>query len=123
MATYAASEAVVGPRDFARVINNIFLSLNFIGRVKKKRNDVTEIVSELEIADVIFRRYDRKYVCFSQATNFAVPAQKSFYETKSFGCTTKRFLLFTLANLAVSLSGFIFSTFLVKFLLQREQIK
>ena len=44
MATYTASEAVVGPRDFARVINNIFLSLNFIGRVKKKRKDVTEIV-------------------------------------------------------------------------------
>ena len=38
----AASEAVVGPRDFPRVFNNIFLSLNFIGRVKKKRNDVTE---------------------------------------------------------------------------------
>ena len=36
MATYVASEAVVGPRDFARVINNIFLSLNFINRVKKK---------------------------------------------------------------------------------------
>ena len=68
MATYAASEAVVGPRDFARVINNIFLSINFIGRVKKKRNDVTEIVSELEIADVTFRRYDRKYVCCSQAS-------------------------------------------------------
>ena len=67
MATYSASEAVVGPRDFARVINNIFLSLNFIGRVKEKRNDVTEIVSELEIADVIFRRYDQKYVCCSQA--------------------------------------------------------
>ena len=28
---------------FARVINNTFLSLNFIGQVKKKRNDVTEI--------------------------------------------------------------------------------
>ena len=65
---YAASEAVVGPRDFACVINNIFLSLNFIGQVKKKRNDVTEIISELEIADIIFRRYDRKYVCCSQAT-------------------------------------------------------
>ena len=48
-------------------MNNIFLSVNLIGRVKKKRNDVTEIVSELEIADVIFRRYDRKYVCCSQA--------------------------------------------------------
>ena len=67
MATYAPSEAVGGPRDFARVINNIFLSLNFIGRVKKKRIDVTEIASQLEIADVIFRRDDRKYVCCSQA--------------------------------------------------------
>ena len=60
-----------GPRDFARVVNDIFLSVNLIGRVKKKRNDVTEIVSELEIADVIFRRYDRKYVCCSQATLMA----------------------------------------------------
>ena len=34
---HAASEAVVGPRDFVRVFNSIFLSLNFIGRVKKKR--------------------------------------------------------------------------------------
>ena len=66
----ATSEAVVGPRDFPRVFNNIFLSLNFIGRVKKKRNDVTEIVLELEIADAIFRRErsdDRKCVCCSQA--------------------------------------------------------
>ena len=68
MATYATSEALVGPCDFAPVINNIFLSLNFIGRVKKKRNDITKIVSGLEIADVIFWRFDRKYVCCSQAT-------------------------------------------------------
>ena len=68
----ATSEAVVGPRDFPRVFNNIFLSLSFIGRVKKKRNDVTEIVLELEIADAIFRRErsdDRKCVCCSQANN------------------------------------------------------
>ena len=72
MATYAASEAVVSRRDFSHVINNIFLSLNFIGRVKEKRNEVTEIVSELEITDVIFRRYDWKYVCCSQAVeNYA----------------------------------------------------
>ena len=67
----ATSEAVVGPRDFPRDFNNIFLSLNFIGRVKKKRNDVTEIVLELEIADAIFRRErsdDRKCVCCSQAS-------------------------------------------------------
>ena len=70
----ATSEAVVGPRDFPRVFNNIFLSLNFIGRVKKKRNDVTEIVLELEIADAIFRRErsdDRKCVCCSQANKKA----------------------------------------------------
>ena len=72
MATYAPSEAVGGPRNFVRVINNIFLSLNFIGRVKKKRIDVTEIASQLEIADVIFRRDDRKYVCCSKARVFHI---------------------------------------------------
>ena len=59
--------------DFARVINSNFLSLTFIGRAKKKRGDVTEIVSQLEIADVIFRRErsnDQKYVCCSQATTY-----------------------------------------------------
>ena len=64
-------EAIVGPRDFSYVFNNIVLSLNFIDRVKKKRNDVTEIVLQLEIGDAIFRRErsdDRKCVCCSQAT-------------------------------------------------------
>ena len=67
----AASEAVVGPRDFPLVFSNIFLSLSFIGRVKKKRNDITEIVLQLEFADAIFRRErsdDRKCVCRSQAS-------------------------------------------------------
>ena len=41
-------------RDFACVVNSIFLSLNFFGSVKMERNCVTEIVSQLEIADVIF---------------------------------------------------------------------
>ena len=66
----ATSEAVVGPRNFSCLFNNIFLSLNFIGRVKKKRNDVTEIVLELTIADAIFRRErsdDQECVCCSQA--------------------------------------------------------
>ena len=45
---------VGGPRDCARVIDRIFLSLNLIGWEQKKRNDVTEIVSQLEIADAIF---------------------------------------------------------------------
>ena len=69
----AASEAVVCPRDYPRVFKNIFLSLNFIGRVKKIRNDVTEIVLQLEIADAIFGRErsdDRKCVGCSQATHF-----------------------------------------------------
>ena len=85
MATYAASEAVVGPRDFARVINNIFLSLNFTGRVKKKRNDVPAIVSQLEIANVNLRRNDRKYVCFSQATLSPVKVNLAVYLGKSVG--------------------------------------
>ena len=71
MLHYATSEAVVGPRDFARVINSIFLPLNFIGRVKKRRNDVTEIVSHLEIADAIFSVGEtraEKCACSSQAT-------------------------------------------------------
>ena len=50
----AASKTTGGLRDFARVINRIFLSLNLIGSEQKKRNDVTEIVSQLEIADAIF---------------------------------------------------------------------
>ena len=79
MATYAPSEAVGSPRDFACVINNIFLSLNFIGRVKKKRIDVTEIAWQLKIADVIFRRDDRKYVCCSQAMQLS--ADTSLPET------------------------------------------
>ena len=49
-----ATSTVGGPRDFARAINGIFLSLNLIGRGQKKRNDVPEIVSQLEIADAIF---------------------------------------------------------------------
>ena len=71
MLHYAASEAVLGPRDFARVINRIFLSLNLIGRIKKKRNDVTEIVLQLEIADAIFWAGEtraEKCVCSPQAT-------------------------------------------------------
>ena len=48
-----ATLAVGGPRDFARAINGIFISLDLIGRGQKKRNDVPEIVSQLEIADAI----------------------------------------------------------------------
>ena len=49
-----ATSTVSGFRDFERAINGIFLSLNLIGRGQKKRNDVPEIVSQLEIADAIF---------------------------------------------------------------------
>ena len=48
------ASTVGGPRDFARVIDRIFLSLNLIGWGQKKRNDVTEIVLQLEISDTIF---------------------------------------------------------------------
>ena len=76
----AASEAVVGPRDFPLVFSNIFLSLNFIGRVKKKRNDIMEIVLQLEFADTIFRRErsdDRKCVCCSQASPAPLVSQNA----------------------------------------------
>ena len=76
----AASEAVVGPRDFPLVFSNIFLSLNFMGRVKKKRNDITEIVLQLEFADAIFRRErsdDRKCVFRSQASTAPLVSQNA----------------------------------------------
>ena len=128
MATYAACEAVVGPRDFARVINNIFLSLNFIGQIKKKRNDVTEIVSELEtisypessgflvsgvedsgyeieleIADVTFRRYDRKYVCCSQARfQLASNVINSTKKSPAKHCTKRKQRLLTCNSRVIS---------------------
>ena len=76
----AASEAVVGLRDFLLVFSNIFLSLNFMGRVKKKRNDITEIVLQLEFADAIFRRErsdDRKCVFRSQASTAPLVSQNA----------------------------------------------
>ena len=48
------ASTVGGLRDFARVINRIFLSLNLIGWGQNKRNDVAQIASQLEIADAIF---------------------------------------------------------------------
>ena len=47
---------------------DLHLSLKIIGYVKRKRNNFTKIVSELEVSDVIFQRDDWKYVCCLQAT-------------------------------------------------------
>ena len=55
----------VGPRDFTHVINSVFLLLNFIGRVKKKRNNITEIVLQTEIAG---ETRAKKCVCSMQAS-------------------------------------------------------
>ena len=55
----------VGPRDFTHVINSVFLLLNFIGRVKKKRNNITENILQLEIAG---ETRAKKCVCSTQAS-------------------------------------------------------
>ena len=51
---YAPFKAVVNPHDFARVINSIFLSCNFIGRVKKKKMASQKAFLQLDIADALW---------------------------------------------------------------------
>lgn len=55
----------VGPRDFTHVINSVILLLNFIGRVKKKRNNITEIVLQVEIEG---ETRAKKCVCSTRAS-------------------------------------------------------
>ena len=47
--------------------SGFILLCNLIGLRENKRHYVTEIVSWPGFADVIFRSYNRKYVCCSQA--------------------------------------------------------
>lgn len=56
----------VGPRDFTHVINSVFLLFSFTGRVKKKRNNITEIVLQLEIAG---KTRAKKCVCSTRVSN------------------------------------------------------
>lgn len=82
MVHYVASEAVVSPRDVTHVINSVFLLLNFIGRVKKKRNNITDIVLQLEVAD---ETRAKKCVCSTQASHKYTSRPQENHSRKCFG--------------------------------------
>ena len=63
-------------REVERSHSSRILSFGLIGQHQNKRFHVTEIVLPLVFADAIFRRErsdDRKYVCCSQARQYAKP--------------------------------------------------
>lgn len=78
MCIYAPFKAVVNPHDFARVINSIFLSRNFIRRVKKKKMASQKAFLRLDIADALFSVGEtkaEKFLCSPQAMGFKTLTQ------------------------------------------------